>query len=148
MDGHGDIDHSEPVEGQSSPSAILEDLHRRHGARQPTPDERGSERRTWSVPLLIEVQELMNRSSADRKLEVRTLDISASGFAFDYSQYLAVGTRVRVRFKSLANRPCLEGVIRNCRLIDGSRHRMGVQFEQPGQSGGKKHANAEHVDPA
>ena len=147
MDGQRNMDHSEPVEAQSSPSSILEELYLRHGAGESTPDERSSERHTWSVPLLIEVQASTKGLSAGRKLEVRTIDISTSGFAFDYRQYLAVGTRVRVRFESLPNQPRLVGVVRNCRLIHGGRHRVGVQFAQPTPLVAKKHGHATRVDP-
>jgi len=111
-----------------SPGDVIEQVFRRHGSRQPTQDQRAHARHPWAVPLTLMIEEHGEYGVLAREIEVVTADISRAGFAFHFRQYIAQGTRVRVQFDSLPNNPRLQGVVRNCRLVGGTQHRVGVQF--------------------
>ena len=117
------------------PKELLEQLEGLRGARG-TAEDRRYERKSWAVVLTLQIQEGSGTYSTQREVEVTTHDISVSGFAFVYRQFLHKGTYVAARFDMLPNRPTLTGVVRNCTLLEGAQHRIGVEFLPPNDSGG------------
>ncbi len=111
-----------------SPAEVVGNAFLRHGAKGATSDQRACQRHPWSVPLTLVLEEGTEHQRVPREIEVLTADLSLSGFAFYYAHYVAPETFVRVQFDSLPTCPRLVGVVRNCRLVEGTRHRIGVQF--------------------
>lgn len=97
--------------------------------------ERRHERRAWAVPLTVRLEERCGDSVRTRDIEVTSHNISAGGFAFVYNQYVYEGTIVRVQFDTLPRKPKLTGVVRNCILLGGRQHRVGVQFTEAESTG-------------
>ena len=118
----------------SSPEAVTDPDFRAQRGQTPFTDKRAHERRSWSVPLTLRIQETGGRRVVPRAIRAVTVDLSRGGFAFCYRQYIAVGTLVQAQFDSLPNRPRLAGITRNCRLIRGTMHLIGVQFIEPSKS--------------
>ena len=89
--------------------------------------DRDAERRTWCVPLRLEVEE----TSRTRTIEVTTVDLSTQGMAFLYPGMLNAGTIVRVNHNGIR----VSGWVRNCVHVRGKEHRIGVMFgdERPGR---------------
>jgi len=114
-----------------SPTAVVDQVLHRFGEQGPTANRRAQQRHPWSVLLTVVIEEAGDDRSIPREIQVTTVDISRRGFAFYYRQYISLDTRVRAQFDSLPNRPRVAGVVRNCRLTGGARHRIGVQFIQP-----------------
>jgi hypothetical protein len=125
-----------------SPAEVVRSVFLRHGAKEPNSDQRTYLRHAWSVPLTLVIEETAGCRRAPREIEVLTADLSLGGFAFYYRQYVARETSVRVQFDSLPTRPRLVGVVRNCRLLEGTRHRIGVQFIDPAKR--KHHRRRSH----
>jgi hypothetical protein len=113
-----------------SPDEPVGELIRPQEPGQPTKRQRTHQRHKWDVPLTLFVHEGTGKRVICRKIRVIAVDLSRSGFAFIYGQYIAVNTHVQARFDRLPNKPRIEGVVRNCRLISGLGHRIGVQFVQ------------------
>jgi len=108
----------------------MKELFRRYGSTMATENQRAHERRKWTVPLTVELEEVGQYGPASRTIEVSTVDVSRGGFAFVFRQYVFPGTVVRVQFDSLPKRPRLAGSVKSCNLIGGTQHRVGVQFDQ------------------
>ena len=115
----------------NSPDAVVDEIFERHGGRKPATEERSRVRYPWRVPLTVVLEEPQKHDVIAREIKVVTADISRRGFAFYYRQYIALGTYVQAQFDSLPDRPRLAAVVRNCRLIEGTRHRIGAQFIRP-----------------
>lgn len=114
-----------------SHAEVVDEAFRRCGAEQSNADQRTHPRYTWIFPLTLVLEEGSDHQLAVREIEVLTADLSVGGFSFCYRQYVARDTSVRVQFDSLPTRPRLVAVVRNCRLLEGTRHRIGVQFTDP-----------------
>jgi hypothetical protein len=89
---------------------------------------RQHQRHNWVTQLTVELEEKSELSVRRREVRVMTCDVSAGGFSFIYRRYVHLGTCVRVRFDSLPSRPRMIGVVRNCRHMNGTTHRVGVEF--------------------
>ena len=112
---------------------VVHALLRRHRTVADDGRTRRQRRHEWRVRLRMAIQECSEELIHRREIEIEieTCDLSASGFAFVSQQFLHVGTLVYPRFVTLPNRPVLKGIVRNCRHIEGRRHRVGVEFLQP-----------------
>ncbi len=116
-----------PHEKPAKPAEVLAALRGRRmgGAKMRV---REHERYTWSVVLRLSIEEQNLDGCRRRDVVVRTGDISVSGFAFFYDQYIHPGTLLRARFETVPGRPYLIAVVRNCTHISARRHRIGAQF--------------------
>lgn len=119
-------DHENDGENPAEIIKRLQELRGKRGSRR----ERQHERHTWNVVLTLELSEESAEGVRHRELQVTTHDICAGGFAFVFRQFIREGTLVRARFDMLSNKPILTGVVRNCFLLGGTQHRIGVQFQQ------------------
>jgi hypothetical protein len=109
-----------------SPEELMEALRSRrpgHGGEK----GRRHARHAWRVRLRLTIQEGSGEWGR-RQVEVTTLDISVSGFAFEFPQFINSGTVVYARFDTLPNRPAMKGVVRNCTHVSARMHRVGVEF--------------------
>lgn len=83
-------------------------------------------RHVWNTVLRLEITDA--DGSRRREVDVRTLNLSAGGFAFLMRQFVHPGSRVLAEFKALAGKPVVEAVVRSCTPLGGMEHRVGVQF--------------------
>ncbi len=114
----------------AAPEQVMAELSRQHhGGSTKGHEKRKHQRKQWHtvIRLVLEDPKLVGNR---RAIEVTTQDISVGGFAFIHSQYLYPGTIVRACFNNLPNQPWLKGIIRDCRLLGGIQHRIGVQFTE------------------
>ncbi len=114
-----------------SASEVMDDLFRRSGQAKPSANQREHARHDWAVPLTLVIEERGEYGAVAREIEVTSVDISLGGFAFTFRQYIGAGTRVRAQFDMLPHQPRVDGVVRSCRLAEGHRHRIGVEFLTP-----------------
>jgi hypothetical protein len=118
----------EPDPGPLRPGhEVVDELLQRRGV-SPGPDKRGCARHAYRVLFRVVLQERHGGALKERAIQVVTNDISRTGFSFFYRNYVAVGTSLWARFDDLPNRPTVLGVVRNCFLVAGRKHRIGVQF--------------------
>lgn len=106
-------------------AATLRALRGEHASLAP----RRHRRHTWKVKLRLELEEITVGGRRKRALTVTSSDISVQGFSFHHRNFIHPGTLVRARVESLPDRPVLAGVVRNCVHLEGSRHRIGVEFQ-------------------
>lgn len=106
---------------------VVDEILQRHGAGSQD-DKRAHARHAYRVPFQIVLQEHPGGALSERVIQVETNDISRAGFSFLYLQYVAVGTTIRACFDDLPSRPSVLGIVRNCCLVKGRTHRVGVQF--------------------
>ena len=116
-----------------SPDELVDDLLAHQDPGQTMTERRARERHKWNVPLKLLLAERTSMGPIYREIQATTADLSRTGFAFIHRYYVAVNTRVEAQFDQLPNKPRVEGVVRNCRLITGLGHRVGVQFVQPNE---------------
>lgn len=121
---------------EADASEVFETLSRQHDAGAATAENRKHERHEWSVSLTLQIVEQDPGGIRHRQLEVMTKNISQGGFAFTYNGYLHPGTEVSAIFATLPGKPHLTGVVRNCTLVSGHQHRVGVQFLQKKKAAG------------
>jgi len=112
----------------TSAVAVVDELLRHRDQAEPTADKRRSTRHQWVVPLTLNLQESSTYGQIERTIHVTAVDISRSGFAFLYRQYVAPGAQIVARFDTLPTQPQVVGIVRNCCVLDGAQHRIGVQF--------------------
>jgi hypothetical protein len=131
---YGGGDWRDEVVGASGSSAsgescarIMKELSEQHRPGKAFKDRR-HERKPWAVPLTVQLEERCTEGIRTRDVEVTSHNISSGGFAFVFNQYVHEGTIVRVQFDTLPRKPRLMGVVRNCVLLNGRQHRVGVQF--------------------
>jgi hypothetical protein len=91
-------------------------------------EKRRCARHAYRIVFRVILQEHQRGAVSERWIQVETNDISRAGFSFFYRQYVAVGTTLRAQFNDLPNRPTVLGVVRDCCLVEGRKHRVGVQF--------------------
>ena len=115
---------------------IVGQVFSRLGQNQTATNQRRRERRRWVVPLTIEIEQRGASDLIRSQAKVTTQDISQGGFSFAHRQFVAIGSIVRVRFDILPTKPLLHGVVRNCVLVEGMRHRIGVEFVNEGEEDG------------
>lgn len=60
--------------------------------------------------------------------ECVSTDFSQCGVGLFCKRYIQPGTRVRIGFASLEERPVVEGVVKHSVYLDGTYHHVGVQF--------------------
>lgn len=134
-----DLDTQEPeqnveVAEPPTPQDVIEQLEKVQGEKARSAGEfveRRHERKVWNAVLTLVIEEHLDGGYVrHRQVEVTTVDISAGGFAFMHNKAINAETVVRARFEGLPQKPVLIGVVRNCRLVDGKQHRVGVQFQQ------------------
>ena len=89
-------------------------------------EDRQHARHSWCVPLSVQVKD--PGTGATRTLDVTSHDISKGGFSFVTTNFIHVGSRISTTFESLPAKPLVRGIVRSCRHVDGTRHRIGVQF--------------------
>lgn len=66
------------------------------------------------------------------KYVVRSRDLSSGGIGFIHGAYIHIGTECRVVLKDRRGQVvCLDGVVRQCKLLSGTVHDIGVQFSKP-----------------
>lgn len=111
----------------ADPAEIMEALHRRRMAR-PGAQARRCLRHVWTVTLKLTIEEHSSEGYRQREIQVTTTDLSMSGFAFVYHQYVHPGTALQVCFHSLPDWPTVTAVVRNCVHIAAREHRVGVEF--------------------
>ncbi len=87
--------------------------------------DRGTDRKPWSVRLKVALHEQFGT----RELQVRTLDLSPGGMAFQIDKFVHAGTRVSVTLPG-AKPIALQGVVRSCVHQSGRMHRVGIQFNE------------------
>ena len=125
---------SEDGDPDATPAEVMQSLSMQHEADpEDRPENRQHERHQWSVQLTLEIEELTAGGFRRRQLEVTTRNISKGGFAFVFGGYLHPDTKVSARFDTLPGKPRLTGVVRNCTLMSGRQHRIGVQFQGIGE---------------
>ena len=111
-----------------APDELLEALKRRQRPRGAEPPGRRNARFEWCVQTQVVLREIEQGHRECRAIQVETCDVSSGGFGFLCQQFVNPGTVVYVRFKKLPHEPVMKGVVRHCILIEGRRHRVGVQF--------------------
>jgi hypothetical protein len=116
-----------------SPGELVDGLLGRQDPGQPVTERRARERHKWNVPLTLLLAERTSMGVFYREIQATAADLSRTGFSFIHRYYVAVNTHVQAEFDQLPNKPRIEGVVRNCRLISGLGHRIGVQFIQPNE---------------
>lgn len=122
-------DGSEGDDPDATPAEVMHSLSLQHeDDPEDRPENRKHERHQWSVQLTLEIEELTAGGFRRRQLEVMTRNISKGGFAFVFGGYLHPDTKVSARFDTLPGKPRLTGIVRNCTLVSGRQHRIGVQF--------------------
>jgi len=123
-----DLPRSSRTTPAPSAVAVVDELLRRRDQGESSADQRRSPRHQWVVPLTLNLQESSTYGQIERTIHVTAVDISRSGFAFLYRQYVAPGAQVVARFDTLPSQPQVVGIVRNCCVLDGAQHRVGVQF--------------------
>jgi hypothetical protein len=113
---------------RSRVAKVVGDVFARLGHGRMVPCERREPRRVWRTRLQIEIEAPEGSLSPRRVTEVQTHDISRNGCSFLYRQFLPAGSRIYMRIDMLPSRPVLVGEVRNCTLIEGMLHRVGVEF--------------------
>jgi hypothetical protein len=96
---------------------------------------RSHDRHSWSARVTLELEEKSEDGRRQRMVEAVTNNVSVSGFAFLFDQYIHPGTTVRTQFTSLPAKLEITGVVRYCELIAGTRHRIGVEFVEVWRDG-------------
>lgn len=91
---------------------------------------RARPRSVWRSPLVVTVELPGDGEAGRRELIVVTEDVSTTGFAFFAEQYVHVGSYVWARLQMLPSQPTVKGIVRNCVLLSGRRHRVGVEFTE------------------
>jgi hypothetical protein len=90
--------------------------------------DRRTQRHTCRTPIDVYIREPGISTQTLRKLSVETVDLSKTGFAFLFNQYIPVGKEVVAEFIGASDRPRLNGIVRNCVHLHGKTHRIGVEF--------------------
>jgi len=107
---------------------VMGEVFARLGQHAAVRCERREPRRVWRTKLRIEIEPPEAAMSPRREAEVETQDISRNGCGFLYRQFLPVGSKIYLRMDMLPSRPMLVGEVRNCVLVEGMMHRVGVEF--------------------
>ncbi len=89
---------------------------------------RQRERHVLEIPITVAIKETIGLDEHWQSSNVVTCDLSTSGFAFAFTRYIHTGTKISMQFNSLAAKPTMFGIVRNCTLLDGGKHRVGVEF--------------------
>jgi hypothetical protein len=89
---------------------------------------RAHQRYCWRSRVPVVFEEPSSDGMRRRQALVRTLDVSAGGFAFEFDQYVHPGTIVHAAFHALKRNPQRRGIVRSCVHVDGTTHRVGVEF--------------------
>ena len=110
-------------------SRVVDGLYERLDQPNPTAEGRAHDRRPWAVTLKVVIAEALNHHITTKQATVVTIDLSRGGFSFVYPQFVHHGSVVAARFNMLPGHPVLYGSVRNCVLLDGLRHRVGVAFD-------------------
>ncbi len=112
----------------AAPEELVRSLQRRTATRAQAGQSRTQERHAWSVSLRIVAVIRLEGAVTRRPLTVTTHDVSRTGFSFTAKLYLYEGTEVFAAFDALPGRPIMKGIVRNCHLVAGRDHRIGVEF--------------------
>ncbi len=110
-------------------SRVVDELYERFDQPNPTAEGREHDRRHWAFTLKVVIAERLDRHITTKQATVATIDLSRGGFSFVFPQFIHHGSVVAVRFNMLPGHPVLYGSVRNCVLLDGLRHRIGVAFD-------------------
>ena len=100
---------------------------RRHGQTRAQRRRRTARRHPWRCTLDIKVEGTAAGAQSIRTVRIGTTDISAGGFGCVCPVFLHPGMRVFAELP-LDERCLVEGVVRSCVLLDGHRHRVGIEF--------------------
>ena len=116
-------------DNQQSADDVVDEVFRRLGRGASVSNQRRHERRSWSTTIAVTIVQECGESVSRHVKQVKTYDISRSGFSFIYRQYVPVGAKVSAEFAMLPNQPTLSATVRSCSLISGRDHRVGVEFD-------------------
>ena len=117
----------ESVPAESKHAWIVETLLKQNQIRS-WEERRRYKRYEWKTEMTVALEEDSGMNLVQRSVRVTTKDISVLGMGFFYDQFLNPGTIVRACFEQVPGRPILAGVVRNCFLVHGMRHRVCVEF--------------------
>jgi hypothetical protein len=107
---------------------VVGDVFGRLGHGSPVRCQRREARKLWRTDIKVEIEPPDGAMAPRRHVEVQTMDISRNGCSFLFRQFVAVGSRVHMILEMLPAKPTLVGEVRNCRLLEGMMHRVGVEF--------------------
>lgn len=110
-------------------SAVIDAVYKRLGFKDAVGDSRRNPRKAWQTQLDVVIGYQASDTDPGETVRVTTIDLSRNGFAFLYRNMVHPGTRVRVCFGMLSDRPTVVGTVRHCRHVGGTRHHVGVQFD-------------------
>ena len=106
----------------------IQETFMRPGAVEPVACERRQPRKKWTAPLTVTIEQANGNKLMRREVTVTTRDISRNGFSFIHRQFVQPGATVKAKFDMLPHQPLLIGVVRNCALLKGMEHHVGVEF--------------------
>ena len=115
-----------------SVESIAQEKSARPGASEAKAYKRKQPRMRWTAPLTVTIEQVNGSKLMRREVIVTTRDISRHGFSFVYRQFVQPGATVKAKFGMLPNQPLLTGVVRNCELLKGMEHCIGVEFTASG----------------
>lgn len=113
------------------PAEVLKLLRLRRASRgHDNPRRHG--RRACTIRLHMVIEERGPQGCRRREVEVTMCDISISGLAFIFPQYVHPGSVIHATFRGLPGKPRLVAVVRNCVYLSAREHRVGTEFvERP-----------------
>ena len=113
---------------RQSVESVSQEMFTRAGAVEPVAYERRQPRKRWTAPLTVTIEQVNGSKLMRREVTVTTRDISRNGFSFIHRQFVQPGATVKAKFDMLPHQPLLIGVVRNCALLKGMEHHVGVEF--------------------
>lgn len=112
----------------ASGAAVFGTLREQLGEAELDAERRYRARYPWEASLTVWVIDEPKRDRGVREIQIKTTDISRTGFGFVYRQYIHPGAMLRTRLDVLPGKPIVDGIVAYCYLTDDAQHRVGVQF--------------------
>ena len=115
-----------------SVESAIQETSTRPGVSESVACESRQPRKEWTASLAVTIEQDNGSRLMRREVTVTTRDVSRNGFSFVYRQFVQPGATVKAKFDMLPHQPLLIGVVRNCVLLEGMEHRVGVEFTGAG----------------